>query len=89
MTDQETTTQEAPTGDEGEGGAYDLAYHMKYRCAGFAYLLENTAESVGFINGKDVEGIAQIAKDIAEKADELFEHIRLERLEASNEKKEA
>jgi hypothetical protein len=88
MTDQ-TIAQEIPDDDEDEGGGYDLAYDMKYRCAGFAYLLENTAEHVGFINGKDVEGIAQIAKDIAEKAVELYEHIRLERLETSNAKKEA
>lgn len=85
MTDQTTISQEEP--DDEEGGDYDFAYYMKYRCAGFAYLLENTAEHVGFIEGKDVEGIAQIAKDIAEKAVELYEHIRLGRLEARKGKK--
>jgi hypothetical protein len=91
MTDQTTNTEKTPTDDEeyGVGGAYDLAYHMKYRCEGFAYLLENTAEHVGFVDGKDVEGIAQIAKDIAEKAVELFERVRLDGIEASKAKKEA
>jgi len=89
MTDQTTTTQGAPDDDEDKGGDYDLAYHMKQRCAGFAYLLENTAEHVGFIDGKDVEGLAQIAKDIAEKAVELYECIRLGHLEAANAKKGA
>jgi len=90
MTDQTDTTK--PPNDDKEygiGGAYDLAYRMKYGCEGFAYLLENTAEHVGFIDGKDVEGIAQIAKDIAEKAVELYECVRREGLEASEAKKEA
>ena len=87
MTDQTTTTQEAPDDDEDKGGDYDLAYHMKQRCAGFAYLLENTAEHVGFIDGKDVEGLAQIAKDIAEKAAELYECVRAEGREATKTKK--
>ena len=87
MTDQTTITQETPTGDEDEGGAYDLALFMKQRCAGFAYLLENTSEHVGFIETKDVDGIARLAKDIAEKADELYESVRAQRLEATKTKK--
>ncbi len=89
MTDETTIKQEAPTGDEDEGGAYDLALFMKQRCAGFAYLLDNTAGIIGTINTEDMEGIAQIAKDIAEKAGELFERVKAEVLEASNAKKEA
>jgi len=87
MTDQTTITQETPTGDEDEGGAYDLALFMKQRCAGFAYLLETTAEGVVFINAENVEGIAQIAKDIAEKAAELYECVRAEGREATKTKK--
>jgi hypothetical protein len=91
MTDQTTNTEETPNDDEeyGVGGAYDLAFHMEDRCRGFAYLLENTAEHVGFIDGKDVEGIARLAKDIAEKAVELFDRVRLEGMEAIEAKKEA
>ena len=87
MTDQTTIAQEAPTDDEDEGGAYDLALFMKQRCAGFAYLLETTAEGVVFINAENVEGIAQIAKDIAEKAAELYECVRAEGREATKTKK--
>ena len=91
MTDQTTNTEKTPNddGEYGVGGAYDLAFHMKDRCRGFAYLLENTAEHVGFIDGKDVEGIARLAKDIAEKAVELYERVRLEGIEASEAKKGA
>jgi hypothetical protein len=88
MTDQTTITQEAPTGDEdGDGGAYDLALFMKQRCAGFAYLLKNTSEHVGFIETKDVDGIARLAEDISEKADELYECVRAEGQEAAKTKK--
>ena len=91
MTDQTTNTAEARNDDEeyGVGGAYDLAFRMKDRCRGFAYLLENTAEHIGFIDDKDFEGIARLAKDIAEKAVELYERVRLEGLEASEAKKGA
>jgi hypothetical protein len=91
MTDQTTNTEKVPNDDEeyGIGGAYDLAYRMKDRCGGFAYLLENTAEHVGYVDDKDFEGIARLAKDIAEKAIELYERVRLEGLEASEAKKEA
>ena len=89
MTDETTIKQEAPTGDEDEGGAYDLALFMKQRCAGFAYLLENTTEHVGYIESKEAEGIAQIAKDIAEKAVELFERVQMEYRQSLEAKKEA
>jgi hypothetical protein len=88
MTDQ-TDTQETPDEDEDEGGAYDLALSMKHRCAGFAYLLENTSENVGFIERKEAEGITQIAKDIAEKAVELFERVQMEYRQSVEAKKEA
>jgi hypothetical protein len=89
MTDQTTIAQEAPTDDEDEGGAYDLALFMKQRCAGFAYMLENTAGIIADISSEDMEGIAQIAKDIAEKAVELFERVRLEAMKADQSQKEA
>jgi hypothetical protein len=89
MTDQTTIKQETAPSDEDEGGAYDLALFMKQRCAGFAYLLENTSENVGFIERKEAEGITQIAKDIAEKAVELFERVQVEYRQSVEAKKEA
>jgi hypothetical protein len=89
MTDQMTDQTEAPPSDEDEGGAYDLALFMKQRCAGFAYLLENTTENVGYIESKEAEGITQIAKDIAEKAVELFERVQMEYRQSVEAKKEA
>jgi hypothetical protein len=54
---------------------------MKQRCAGFAYLLENLAEVVGYIEGAEIEGIARLAKDIAEKASKCYEIVRAESIE--------
>jgi hypothetical protein len=47
---------------------YNKAIYMKQRCAGFAYLFENLAEAAGYIERAEIEEIARLAKDIAEKS---------------------
>ncbi len=51
--------------DEGhEDDIYGLAHAMRYRCAGFAYLLEDISDSGAHIEPDDFEGIARLARDI-------------------------
>jgi hypothetical protein len=78
MTDH--TDTEALTADEAaEVSAYEQSLEMKHRTACLAHLMERTAGDAGYIEGDEIEGIAQFAKDIAAKAAECHETIRTER----------
>lgn len=64
--------------EDREDRAYELALYLRNRCRGFACLLEAAFEHQTGFDFEEGEGIAQLAKDIAETAGECFELIRAE-----------